>query len=134
MAMLSVWGICHLDLQLEANVRLNMIAGLISPMSAFKYFQNWLFKKKELINFEFELKFPTKELNPQINLSFNSEIFLTCQSYLEHKLVRVGKKWNWYIWNWSIWCGIDQKSGIDTCSCEYVTSKLVAYWWWDMCL
>ena len=26
--------------------------------------------------FELELKFPTKQLNPQINLPFNSEIFL----------------------------------------------------------
>ena len=76
----------------------------------------------EFNNFELELKFPTKKLNPQINLPFNffnSEIFLPWQSYLEYKLLRVGipsryseyllmvkrviKKWNWnwYIWNWN---------------------------------
>ena len=47
----------------------------------------------ELINFELELKFPTK--NTQINLPFNSKIFLPCQSSLEYKLLRVpthGKK------------------------------------------
>ena len=30
---------------------------------------NWLFKKIELI--DLELKFPTKQINPQINLPFN---------------------------------------------------------------
>ena len=45
----------------------------------------------ELINFELELKFPTKKINPQINLPFNIlEIFLPWQSYLEYKLLGVG--------------------------------------------
>ena len=34
----------------------------------------------ELINFEFELKFPTKKFNPQINLPFNFLI----QKYFFH--------------------------------------------------
>ena len=40
-----------------------------------------------------ELKFPTKKLNPHINLPFNiliPEIFLPWQSYLEYKLLGVG--------------------------------------------
>ena len=47
----------------------------------------------ELINLE--LKFTTKKWNWQINLSFNSEIFLPWQTYLEYKLFAVpthGKK------------------------------------------
>jgi len=44
----------------------------------------------ELITIELELS-PTKTLIPQINLPFNSEIFLPWQSYkLEYKLLGVG--------------------------------------------
>ena len=45
-------------------------------------------KKMELINLE--LKFSTKKLNPQINLPFNSEIFLQWQSYSEYRLLGLG--------------------------------------------
>jgi len=49
---------------------------LVSDMGSIQ-FQNWIFLKNELElrnfeleNFELELKFPTKKLNPKINLPF----------------------------------------------------------------
>ena len=40
----------------------------------------WNLKRMELINFELELKFPTKKWNPHINLPFNVLI----QKYFFH--------------------------------------------------
>ena len=41
---------------------------------------NWLFKKMELELIKLELRFPTKQLNPEINLPFNFLI----QKYFFH--------------------------------------------------
>ena len=50
-------------------------------------------KKMELELINLELKFPTKELNPQINLPFNfliQKYFFQDSPILEYKLHRVG--------------------------------------------